>query len=152
MTDPLSLRPAEAGDFDFCRRLYFEGMAQIIAALKLDEARQRESFARQWQVTEVRIIVFAGEEIGWLQTALREGAVFLAQIYIDQGFQGRGIGTRVLQGLLETASRECKAVELGVVKINPARRLYERLGFVATHEDQYKVYMRRSSRLGTSSP
>jgi len=30
-----------------------------------------------------------------------------------------------------------------VVKINPARRLYERLGFSVTHEDLHKVYMRR---------
>jgi hypothetical protein len=27
-------------------------------------------------------------------------------------------------------------------KINPARRLYERLGFQRTHEDWHKVYMR----------
>jgi hypothetical protein len=45
--------------------------------------------------------------------------------------------------LIEEAARENKAVTLGVVKTNPARRLYERLGFSVTHEDQYKFYMRR---------
>ena len=29
-----------------------------------------------------------------------------------------------------------------LLKINPARRLYERMGFQRTHEDRHKVYMR----------
>jgi hypothetical protein len=28
-----------------------------------------------------------------------------------------------------------------VVKINPARRLYERLGFTVIHEDERKLYL-----------
>jgi RimJ/RimL family protein N-acetyltransferase len=31
------------------------------------------------------------------------------------------------------------------VKTNPARRLYERLGFRITHEDDRKFYMRREA-------
>jgi ribosomal protein S18 acetylase RimI-like enzyme len=44
--------------------------------------------------------------------------------------------------LIDEAARDGKAATLGVVKINPARRLYERLGFQPTHEEQRKVYMR----------
>jgi ribosomal protein S18 acetylase RimI-like enzyme len=56
--------------------------------------------------------------------------------------QGRGIGTQVLTTLLEKARSQRKAVTLGVVKINPAVRLYQRHGFRITHEDDYKFYMR----------
>jgi hypothetical protein len=31
---------------------------------------------------------------------------------------------------------------VAVVKINPAKSLYDRHGFRVTHEDQYKFYMR----------
>jgi ribosomal protein S18 acetylase RimI-like enzyme len=34
-------------------------------------------------------------------------------------------------------------VTLGVVKKNPALRLYKRLGFHITHEDERKFYMKR---------
>ena len=34
-------------------------------------------------------------------------------------------------------------LRLSTAKINPARRLYERLGFAIVREDEYKVYMRR---------
>jgi ribosomal protein S18 acetylase RimI-like enzyme len=44
---------------------------------------------------------------------------------------------------IDEATCERKAVTLGVVKINPARRLYERLGFSVTREDHLKVHMRR---------
>jgi hypothetical protein len=36
-----------------------------------------------------------------------------------------------------------QAVSLAVVKINPALRLYQRLGFRITHHDDRKFYMTR---------
>ena len=77
MDDRLALRPAQPQDFAFCQRLYFECMGWIIQALKLDVTRHSESFTRQWRLTEVRIITVAGEDVGWLQTALVDDAVFL---------------------------------------------------------------------------
>jgi ribosomal protein S18 acetylase RimI-like enzyme len=54
-----------------------------------------------------------------------------------------GVGGSVMHVLIEDAIYAKKAITLAVVKINPARRLYDRLGFRVTHEDQHKVYMRR---------
>jgi GNAT superfamily N-acetyltransferase len=138
-----ALRPAHPRDFAFCQRLYFDGMRSIIETLNLDVARQQESFRRQWQLAEVRIITVAGEDVGWLQTAPADDAIFLGQLYVDGRFQRQGIGSYVIQMLIEEATGAQKAITLGVVKINPARKLDERLGFHATHEDQHKVYMRR---------
>jgi hypothetical protein len=39
--------------------------------------------------------------------------------------------------------RAHRAVTLGVVKTNPALRLYQRLGCAITHADERKLYMRR---------
>jgi ribosomal protein S18 acetylase RimI-like enzyme len=46
--------------------------------------------------------------------------------------------------LIDEAARASRAVTLGVVKTNPALRLYRRLGFAITHEDERKLYMRRA--------
>jgi ribosomal protein S18 acetylase RimI-like enzyme len=48
-----------------------------------------------------------------------------------------------MKRLIGEATRAGQAVTLGVVKSNPAKRLYERLGFRVTHEDGRKFYMRR---------
>jgi ribosomal protein S18 acetylase RimI-like enzyme len=143
MVEELTLRPAELADFAFCQRTYFEPMLATIEKLGLDEERHRVNFANQWRVKEVRIVMMEGEVIGWLQTAATDDALFLAQLFVDTRFQRRGIGSRLMRILIEEAARENRAVTLGVVKTNPARRLYERLGFRVTHEDQYKFYMRR---------
>jgi ribosomal protein S18 acetylase RimI-like enzyme len=141
---PVVLRAARPEDFAFCRRITHETMRWIVERLfGWDEAQQAEKFATQWRLDETRIITCAGEDAGWLQTRPAEDAIFLGQLYLDGCFQGRGIGTRVMRIIIDEAQRDGKAVTLGVVKINPARRLYERLGFRTTHEDEYKFYMRR---------
>jgi ribosomal protein S18 acetylase RimI-like enzyme len=53
----------------------------------------------------------------------------------------------VVKGLIEEAARAGQSLTLGVVKTNPALRLYERLGFRTTHEDERKFYMRRDWRV-----
>src|ERR1700730_8104482 len=88
-------------------------------------------------------VMMCGQVIGWLQTASTDDSLFLAQLFIDTRFRRQGIGSRLVRILIEEAAHEHKAVTLGVVKTNPARRLYERLGFSVTHQDQYKFYMRR---------
>jgi GNAT superfamily N-acetyltransferase len=139
---PVVLRPALHQDFDYCRRLYFAEMRWIIEKLLLDEAAQEIGFQKQWDPTQVRIIKLDGVNIGWLQTIAQEDALFVAQMFVDRPFQRRGIGTQVMQRLIGEAAQLHQTVRLNVVKINPARRLYERLGFQVTHQDDRKFYMK----------
>lgn len=48
--------------------------------------------------------------------------------------RGRGIGTELLRRLLSDAERAFEAVSLSVSESNPARRMYERAGFVHVGE------------------
>jgi predicted acetyltransferase/GNAT superfamily N-acetyltransferase len=142
----IALRPARPGDFAFSQRVCHDTMRWIIEQLfGWDETRQAEKFAGQWRLDETRIITYAGNDVGWLQTKAAEDAVFLASLYLDTAFHGRGIGSQVMQIVIDEARRDGKAVTLAVVKINPARRLYERLGFRTTGQDEYKFYMRREA-------
>jgi ribosomal protein S18 acetylase RimI-like enzyme len=139
----ISLRPAGVQDFDYCESLYFVGMKRIIQELNLNMAVQVASFRQQWELAQVRIITFDGADVGWLQSTTRGDTLFLAQLFVDGSFQRRGIGSEVVSRLIGEATRARQSVTLGVVKINPALRLYERLGFRVTHEDDHKFYMRR---------
>jgi GNAT superfamily N-acetyltransferase len=139
----VAFRPALPEDFDYCEQLYFAEMERINRELKLDRAVQVASFRRQWDVTQVRIITLDGADIGWLQSTTRDGAFFLGQLFVEAPRQRRGIGTGVMHRLIDEATGLHQAMTLGVVKTNPAERLYERLGFRTTHEDERKFYMRR---------
>jgi GNAT superfamily N-acetyltransferase len=139
----ITLRPARTQDFDYCASLYFSGMNAIIQELNLDMAAQAAGFRQQWELRQVRIISLDGTDVGWLQSNALGDTVFLAQLFVDGPFQRQGIGTQVMNWLIGEATSAGQAVTLAVVKINPAVRLYERLGFRITHEDDRKFYMRR---------
>jgi ribosomal protein S18 acetylase RimI-like enzyme len=139
----IALRPARADDFDFCAGLYFSGMEETIRELKLDMAAQAANLRNRWHVTEVEIITCDGADIGWVQVSLQDDTLYLGQIFIDAAFQRRGIGTEIIAGLIGEADRTGRTITLGVVQSNPARSLYERLGFRITNEDDRKFYMRR---------
>jgi ribosomal protein S18 acetylase RimI-like enzyme len=138
-----SFRPARSDDFDYCSRLYFAGMEETIAQLNRDMDAQRAGLRRRWDVAQVRIVTLGGDDIGWVQSFIENDALFLGQLFVDGGHRNKGIGTEVVTALIDEAARAGMAVSLGVVKSNPARRLYERLGFRITHDDDRKFYMRR---------
>jgi len=138
------LRPATTEDIAFARELYFGTMRYITDRLSdWNEAEQVARFAERFLLEEVRIIVRDDKDVGWLQVGETDEEIFLKQIYIDPGSQNQGIGSRLVANLLERARRANKPVRLGVVKINPALALYQRLGFAITSEDEFKFYMEK---------
>jgi GNAT superfamily N-acetyltransferase len=143
IADDLAFRPATPEDFPYCARLYFDGMASTIHALGLDAEKHSASFRARWIAAEVRIITAAGVDAGWLQTTVEADALFLAQLFVEAPHRRRGFGTQVMHRLIDEAARAGRAMTLGVVKTNPALRLYERLGFAVTHADDRKFYLRR---------
>ena len=63
-------------------------------------------------------------------------------IGVDPSARGRGLGTRLCRRLLDAArARGIRQVSLSVEKANPARGLYERLGFRTVRDDGDAVTM-----------
>lgn len=140
----IALRPAVTQDFEYCRRVYFAGMDQVIRELNLDRTAQSDGFRQQWVLTEVQIITLDGSDVGWLQVKIKSEELFVAQLFGDIPVQGRGIGTEIMNRLIVDAERAHHSVRLAVAKVNPAVQLYKRLGFHITHEDDRKFYMKRN--------
>ena len=65
----------------------------------------------------------------------------LADISLLPEFRGQGIGRAVLLELMATARQKKKPLTLHVAAGNPARRLYESLGFRKMREVNDNVYM-----------
>ncbi len=139
----ISFRPAHAQDFRFCAKLYFAWMGGAFQESDPEVAARVANLRERWEVTQVRIITRADADIGWLQSTIQDDAHFLVQLFIDTELRGQGIGTEVMHRIIEEARTAGRPVTLGVIKSNPALRLYGRLGFEITHEDDRKYYMRR---------
>lgn len=68
----------------------------------------------------------------------------LVQIQIAPAWQGAGIGSHLVRALLEQARQAGAVVRLSVLKANPARQLYERLGFAVVAELDHAYEMAAS--------
>ncbi|HLM00911.1 MAG TPA: GNAT family N-acetyltransferase, partial [Pyrinomonadaceae bacterium] len=66
----------------------------------------------------------------------------LVSIRLLPEFQNRGIGTKLIKDVLAASIAKNKPVRLQVLKINPARNLYERLGFEISGETGTHFLMR----------
>jgi RimJ/RimL family protein N-acetyltransferase len=60
-------------------------------------------------------------------------------LVVVKEFRGKGIGTELMQRTLEKCKGKFDVVQLGVFRINPAKRLYERLGFQSYGRDSFGV-------------
>ena len=143
MTRHIELRQATAEHYDFALRLYLLTMRPYMEELDVwDEGQQRAVFAAQWKREEVRIISVDGEDVGWLQVAELPAEIRLQKFYVSPAHQRSGIGSEVLGNLLAAWRTTGKKIVLRVLKNNPARRLYERLGFAVIAEESVTFRMR----------
>ena len=86
-------------------------------------------------------MVLDGQDIGVLTVSDRQDALFVERLYILPAYQGRGIGTQLLRSIMARAFDRGLPVRLHVLKVNPARRLYERLGFTQVRETETSFVM-----------
>ncbi len=141
-------RPATHADIPFLLALRRETMDRWFAAAgaSLPEEAHLDRLMYCFECAEV--LLQDGEPIGMLKVRRAPGAWDIIQMQIGVRCQGRGIGRVVLEELLAAAGAAHVEVRLGVLKANPARRLYERLGFVLTGEDADEYFMRWTAHDG----
>jgi len=102
----LTLRAATADDRAFARKLDLDNMRAVPArALAWDETGQAASFDARFVPGEVRIVKIDDRDIGWMQVAESEEELFLKQFFVHPDCQRRGIGTQLLQALIERAAQ-----------------------------------------------
>jgi ribosomal protein S18 acetylase RimI-like enzyme len=109
-----------------------------------DEAFQEAVFRKNYVPAEIQVITFAEKDIGMLSLEERGEDVFLRAIEIHPENQGQGIGTAIIQKIIAEGALKMKPAFLHVLKVNPARRLYERLGFSVVSETSTHFQMRTS--------
>lgn len=115
-------------------------MIERIVGWRGDDA-ERLHFCESFTLGGTSIITADGSDIGWMTVQRHPEYIHLNEITILAPWQNKGIGTMLLRELIEEARNQTIPLRLSTAKINPARRLYERLGFRITGDRAFKVDM-----------
>ncbi|HEY3368989.1 MAG TPA: GNAT family N-acetyltransferase [Symbiobacteriaceae bacterium] len=141
----LTTRPACLDDAPFLLEVYPSTRQDEVAAwgwspeqqnafLQMQFMAQNRSYEMRFPDLAQRVIVQDGRLAGRLIAAQTGDEVRLVDIALLPEFRGTGIGATLIRELQAQAERVGKPLGLQVAKANPARRLYERLGFVVIGE------------------
>jgi ribosomal protein S18 acetylase RimI-like enzyme len=131
-----SLRPVTHDDYEYLYRLNEATMRAYAEQTygPWDETTVRRIFAERWRPASIQIVVVDGHDAGMLEVRTSESEVNLTNIRVTTEHQCQGVGTRLIAEVVRDAHERGLPVTLLVLKVNPARRLYERLGFVKVGE------------------
>ena len=115
----VALRPARPADSEFCYQLHKAAMGDYVAAIwGWDEQRQRDFHARGFAPGRWQIITANGADAGMLDVEYRRGEIYLGRIEILPDYQGRGIGSRLINALIDEAAQKGQDLVLEVLTVN----------------------------------
>jgi ribosomal protein S18 acetylase RimI-like enzyme len=150
MRDTITFRPETDADAEFLYRLYAstreEELKQVPWSDEQKEAFVRQQFGaqtvhykKQYADADYSIILVDAAPAGRLYLHHRPTDVRIMDILLAPEYRGNGIGSMLMQEILDRAAAQKRSVSIHVEQDNPALRLYERLGF--RQIDTFGVYL-----------
>jgi GNAT superfamily N-acetyltransferase len=149
----IQLRPALAGDEEFLFSVYASERMEELEAVDWDAA-QKQAFLRMqfsaqfryyvehYRGAEYLVILLEDQPVGRLYIHRRSDQIRIMDIALLPEFQRQGIGTFLLNQILEEGSKKSLPVTMHVERFNPALRLYERLGFHLAEDKGVYYFMK----------
>jgi ribosomal protein S18 acetylase RimI-like enzyme len=148
------LRAVGDADRPFLVDLYGSVRAPELDRVAWDDATKRAFVEQQFAAQDAHYrahypgatldaIEVGGVRAGRLYVHRGDSDIRIMDIAVAPGFRGRGIGTQLLRELIDEADASGRKLSIHVEMNNPARTLYDRLGFVPVGEHGVYLLMER---------
>ncbi|MEA2717334.1 MAG: hypothetical protein QOI99_1651 [Actinomycetota bacterium] len=150
----LELRPVGPGDDELLCRIYRSTRDAELSQLDWSDAQkdtfvrmqfeaQRRHYEDHYEGASFDVVLVDGTPAGRLYVARGPEEIRIVDIALLPEYRRAGIGTDLLRRVLEEGAVARKRVSIHVESSNPARRLYERLGFALVADSGVHVLMTR---------
>ena len=149
------LRPALAGDEDFLFSVYASERTEELASVDWD-AQQKQEFLRMqfsaqfryyvehYRGAEYLVILLDEQPVGRLYIHRRSDQIRIMDIALLPAFQRQGIGSFLLNQILEEGMKKNLPVTMHVERYLPALHWVERLGFRLAEDKGVYYFMKWS--------
>ena len=136
----VSLRDASPEDRGFLLQVYSSTRAEELAATGWSDEQKAAFCLMQFNAQDAhyrahypratfQVLESGGSCVGRLYVDRWTKEIRIMDIALLPEFRGRGIGTQILQLLMNEAADSNRTLSIHVERYNPALRLYDRLGF-----------------------
>jgi ribosomal protein S18 acetylase RimI-like enzyme len=153
VTEP-RLRPVADDDRPFLVDLYASVREPELAHVPWDDATKRAFVEHQFAAQDAHyrehypgatldVVEVDDAPAGRLYVHRGPSDIRIMDVALAPPFRGQGIGTTLLRSLIAEGQESGRKVSIHVEMNNPARRLYERLGFRPAGEHGVYVLMER---------
>jgi ribosomal protein S18 acetylase RimI-like enzyme len=141
----LRLRAATLADEPFLLELRGLTMTEhlVRAGEPVDAATHYERM--RFHFDDAQIISCGDADVGLLKLSKPATDWYLYQIQILPSHQRKGLGAQIIRAALAEAREADATITLHVLRGNPARRLYENLGFKVISESDIDFVMKSSA-------
>ena len=147
----ISLRQVGPGDNAFLKEVYAGTRPDVMDNPVFDDKQKSDFIESQFNLQDVQyrkhyrnaefmIISEGGRDSGRLYLYEDKKEIRIMDIAILPAFRGRGTGAFLIGELQTKAIQSGKSVSIHVEENNPAKKLYDRLGFVEQGEKVNGVY------------
>ena len=135
-------RLANSKDYDFLFELKKAAEYEPIKAIfGWDETLQKKIHQQEWNENKPIMIEVGGFPVGSYLVEKHADHLYFGRFFLLPSFQGKGIGSAILESVFELACEESLPIKLCYLQGNRVGRLYSRLGFEITKQDSQFVYM-----------
>lgn len=139
----MSFRAATKADVPFLLALRQLTMEEHLLASGTESSGALHLARVMYCFEYAQVIEQDGAPIGLLKLRRDDDAWHIIQFQLSPHMQGHGLGRRLMGRTIAEAAAANVPLRLSVLKANPARRLYERLGFAVVGEDEHELFMQR---------
>jgi ribosomal protein S18 acetylase RimI-like enzyme len=132
----------KTSDGEWLFNLYQEAMLSCIEATwGWDDEFQSNGFSNNLKPTDWKIIRNGNERIGGFVLKESSGHLWLEMIILKPSYQQKGVGRSVMSHIQGIAKEKSLPLRLSVIKANPVKPFYLKLGFCQYDEDDsfYKM-------------
>jgi GNAT superfamily N-acetyltransferase len=143
MPKRITFRPTTQTDEAFAFRVRETTMRDYVIATwgVWDAEEVREQVNEDIRSSKSKIIVIDGHDAGVLRVDEFDTHIHVDQLWILPEFQRQGFGRIILGQILEQSKAKGLPLRLWVLRVNPAREFYERLGFRIIEQTQASLHL-----------